>query len=228
MPRTHRIMRHLWISVAVALIGLPLSLQSQEIKPRVQIIPSVGSYLPMGDLGYGSGPGAENAEAPETLGMSRGLMVGLAVESPLYRTLSVRAGIKYGFGSQLLAANQSFGSCGPNCGMATYDWVPLTNASALLLSTDLVLRPAPATWRLRPYLLGGLGYRRQFYDRETIPAGQAAVQAEGEVSRRVPHLGLGAEWLARSFSIRLGSDIYGSLRDRYNDGFVSLGVSWTP
>lgn len=229
-------MKHATAWAVLALLALGGDGQAQETTRGVRIIPSIGSYLPTGDVGQGRGPG-DGAAAPELLSLSRGVALGLAVEAPVLSTWSVRGGVKYGFASDLVAGNEAGEqSCGASCSAAVYDRTALTGAAALLVSTDLAVRPAPAAWALQPYAMGGLAFRRHFYDEGVIPAGRAAARAAEQAARWVPHLGVGAEWPVRSLALRLEAEMFGDVewdgwRPRggaYGDAFLSLGLSWAP
>jgi hypothetical protein len=221
---------------ALAILAFGGEVQAQEIDRQWRIIPSLGSYLPTGDLGFGRGPN-DGPESPEFLNLSRGFAVGLAVEAPIFSAFSLRGGVKYGFASDLVAGNfVGSESCGANCGYAVYDRTPLTDASALLLSGDLVVRPAPSEWSVQPFVFGGLAFRRHFYEASVIPAGSAAIGAEEQAWRWVPHLGAGAEMPFRAVTLRVEAEIFGDMRlngvipngGRYGDAFISMGLSWTP
>ena len=229
-------MKHAIAWSILALFVLSGESHAQKAGGGVRIIPTLGSYLPTGDVGYGHGPDDDPA-SPEFLNLSRGFAVGVAIETPVHSVLNLRAAVKYGFASDLVAGNNvGTESCGTNCLVAAYERTPLTDASALLISTGVAVRPAPSTWVVQPYALGGLAFRRHFYEASAIPAGRAAIQAEAQASRWVPHLGVGAEWLVRSMTLRLEAEMFGDIeRDgwkpsggQYGDAFVSLGLGWTP
>lgn len=224
----------LWIGV-LALFTLSGEIDAQEPSRSLRINPSFGSYLPTGDLGAGRGPN-DSATSPEFLNLSRGLAVGIAVEAPVHPTFSLRAGVKYGFASDLVAGEEvGMAPCGSSCSTVAYERTPLTGASALLISADLSARPAPPTWFLRPYGLAGLAFRRHFYDSSVIPAGSASIQAGDQASRWVPHLGVGADLPMGSVTLHLEAEMFGdielagwnTLGGRYADAFVSLGLSLT-
>jgi hypothetical protein len=165
------------------------------------------------------------------------MAVGLNLDVPVARVFGLRAGIKYGFGSEVIAGNDvGLASCGTNCQYVVYERTSVTPASAILLSADASFKPAPSDWGLQPYLLGGIGYRQHLYDRTALPVGKAAVETVHEAVRVLPHLGVGAMWSFRQLRLRLEADVFSDINvirwlptgGRYGDAFVTLGIEWKP
>jgi hypothetical protein len=216
----------------LALLGFIGNAAAQQPQPAdgIRLIPSFGSYLPAGDLGFGS----DGPNSPAHLNLSRGYAVGLAVEAPLSSIFSLRAGARYGFASEVVAGIRV--PCEAGCTAAEYERSSLADASSALFSADLVLRPFGSSMGVQPYLLAGGAYRRHFYDQDLLPSGGASAGAAEQASRWVPHLGLGVEVPVSSLLLRVEADIFGDLEldgwkpagGRYGDGFLSIGFSWRP
>jgi hypothetical protein len=127
-------------------------------------------------------------------------------------------------------------SCGPDCSEIAYERTRLSDASVLLIGTDLAVRPTLPTWTLRPYVMGGLAFRRHIYDASGIPEGKAATQAEANASQWAPHLGIGAEWSFRAVAVQLDAEMFGGGRfvgsppdgPDHGEVFLSFGLVWTP
>lgn len=155
------------VAVALLLFAAPAA-HAQT----VSVIGKAGGYLPVN-------------EAIDIPGQVQGMVVdrkadlalGAAVEiSPMFWPVDVRAGAEYLTGTEISVEGTS-GEPFP------------AEGTLLMLSADVVLRPFPRLVFLQPYLLGGLGYKRESFD----AIGGASSALPGDYDDRVFHIGVGAD-----------------------------------
>lgn len=151
MMNTHEEVRWILPVATAAALSLASLAAPPDASAQVRLIPQVGLYVPVSDLGrVGSGSEAvEIANRESTLGLGLSLQVGAA------RALSFRVNGVYGTG-----ADVPIGGVGcPDCSV---------RSTVALLTGAAVIRPLPDLVILRPYLQAGAGLKRYDFDEDDL------------------------------------------------------------
>lgn len=152
------------LALAVAATAAPAEAQA----PNLQLVPKIGMSMPLGTL-------ADNTE------IDMGLAFGLAAELVLPRLpFSVRANLDFAREADVTQRT----AAAPVLGQATI----------LVVTGDIVLRPLPPTAVAQPYFLGGAGIKR--HDIAIGPVADTPLRT-GITTRATLHVGGG-------FDVRLG------------------------
>lgn len=116
----------------------------------LRVLPSIGVYVPISDLGELSGGGLDGAVE---LGRTRSTVaVGLAGEvGSRERTFGLRAGLMYGTSAEVPIGGVGCTSCS-------------ARSTLLVAAAALAVRPIPRLIAVQPYLLLGGGIKRYDFD----------------------------------------------------------------
>lgn len=163
------------------------------------VTPVVGAYVPVGDFAE-LGDQLRDFEGER----ERALALGVNVEvGPMRGTvrwvrdaLVSRDGLDHGF----------------------------DNANLLTASLDLVVRPLPRLLGVQPYLLGGIGLKRQDYQLDGDPTGDPFPSSESEETL---HVGIGADFVMGGLGlvVEVDDSITRMSRDLgRHDAFVTVGL----
>lgn len=149
--KTHAEVRWIVPLATAAALSLASLTAPPDASAQVRLIPQVGLYVPVSDLGnVGSGSEAvEIADRESTLGL------GLSLEIPAARALSFRVNGVYGTGADVPIS----GIGCPDCSV---------RSTVALLTGSVVLRPLPELVIVRPYLQAGAGLKRYDFDEDDV------------------------------------------------------------
>lgn len=158
-------------AAAVALLAtVPPGLGAQG----VEIVPQVGVFLPLNELGSTQAAGGRVDLGRRESALALGLAAELEVPGPL----ALRGGLLYGTSAELPVA----GSGCPEC---------RASSSLLVLGGTALLRP-PSLTLARPYLLGGIGLKRYGLDDDDLQASGLSPVMEDR-TRTAVQVGVGLE-----------------------------------
>jgi hypothetical protein len=197
----------------MALVATPLAAQSS-----LRLVPQVGVYVPMSDLGrVDSADGAVDiAKMESTLGF------GLALEVLPRSSVSFRLGGAFGTDSDVPVSGIGCTAC-------------KARGTVLTVTGAAVLRPVPASIPLRPYLLAGAGLKSYNF-RYDASLGNHAEAFVNDQTHATIQLGAGIELnlgLLRllleasdyTSGFRLGDDSATGEAKRQHDIFITVGVA---
>jgi hypothetical protein len=148
----------------MALLTVPVAATAQEPVPGIHLIPRVGTHV------------VDNRDivrlGEEWAGADGSAVLGLGIELDLpVRWLALRMTADRTIGSELVADEQVGNeSCGENCQRAVTRERPVADFSMWTLGADLLLRPFPTGWSLRPFLVAGTGLKHYRLDEDEIRA----------------------------------------------------------
>ncbi len=188
------------------ILTLPFSGQAQT-----RLIPQVGLYASVSDLGTVDTPeGVRNVGKQEA-----SLAYGLSLDMSSARAIGFRITGIYGSDSEVPVGG--IGCTGAACDL---------RSTLLGVSGSLVLRPFPATFPFRPYLLGGGGIKRYDFSFESD---SPVKDAFGDESQATGVVGLGFDWNLGILSgnLELVDYVSGALLedgDRQHDFFLTVGL----
>ena len=178
---------------------------------QVRLVPQVGLYASVSDLGTVDTPeGAWDIGRQET-----SLAYGLSLEFSSASVIGYRiAGI---FGSDSKVPVGGIGCSGAACDL---------RSTLLGLSAAIVLKPLPAGFPFRLYLLGGGGMKRYDFD---FDADSPLKDAVGDESLAAAVVGLGFDWNLAILkgNLELVDYVSGALLkagDRQHDFFLTVGL----
>ena len=178
---------------------------------QIRLIPQGGLYATVSDLGTVDTPeGAKNVGKQET-----SFAYGLSLDMSSARIIGYRITGIYGSDSEVPVGG--IGCSGAACDL---------RSTLLGVSASLVLRPFPATFPFRPYLLGGGGIKRYDFSFESD---SPVKDAFGDESQAAGVLGLGFDWSLGILSgnLELVDYVSGALLedgDRQHDFFLTVGL----
>lgn len=136
---------------ALLLVGAGFSEQAEA---QLRVVPGVGLYAPLSDLGEIRGEVGQRlidaGRRNSTVALSLGVEVGDAGSS-----LGFRGRVDYGTRARVPIEGVG---C-PDCEL---------RASLLAASADLILRPLPRLLLLQPFVAGGLGVKHYGFEREDL------------------------------------------------------------
>jgi len=202
-------MKRTLIPLAGLLLGLVLL--TTPGMAQVRIIPQVGLYASVPDLGTVDTPdGARDVGKHET-----SLAYGLTLDLASAKTIGFRVTGLYGTKSEVPVGG--IGCAGSDCDL---------RSTLLGVSASAVLRLLPASSPFRPYLLAGGGIKR--YDFEFDSDSQLK-DAFGDESQATVVLGVGFDWSLGFLkgNLDLADYIGDSLLeggDRHHDFFLTVGL----
>lgn len=199
------------VLAVAALAGYPSSALAQG---GIRLIPQVGLYAPVSDLGRASSTegAVEIGERESTLGF------GLALELGARRTVSFRLNGVYGTESEV-----------PVDGTGCTDCTARSTVAAVTGSA--VFRPLPNLIVVQPYLQAGGGLKRYDFDEDDAQAEgvDAFVSDQNELTGQ---LGVGLEFNLLGFRALLelsdfisGFDAEGGEAETQHDFFLTLGIA---
>lgn len=180
----------------------------------IRLIPQVGLYAPVSDLGRASSTegAVEIGERESTLGF------GLALELAARRTVSFRLNGVYGTESEVPVD-------GPGCADCT------ARSTVAAVTGSAVFRPLPNLIVVQPYLQAGGGLKRYDFDEDDAQAEgvDAFVSDQNELTG---HLGVGLEFNLLGFRALLelsdfisGFDAEGGEGETQHDFFLTVGIA---
>lgn len=201
-------------------VGAAMASPERAAAQGVRLIPQVGLYVPLSDLGR-AGTGED---AVEIARMESTLALGLALELAARRPLSFRVNGVYGTQSDVPVERVG---C-PDC---------RARSTVALLTGSAVFRPIPNLIVAQPYLQGGAGLKR--YDFDLDHARQEGVDAfVSDRNEFTGQLGVGVEVnlaLARLLfevsdfisGFRPGNGVSGEGNTQH-DFFITVGLAVGP
>jgi len=178
---------------------------------QLRVIPQAGLYASVSDLGTVDTPDGARTVGEQETSLAFGLTLETASDSPM----SLRITGLYGSDSEVPVGG--IGCSGTACDL---------RSTLLVVSASAVLRPVPAGFPLRPYVLVGGGFKR--YDFEFDSDSQLD-DAFGDESLATGVLGVGFDWnlgILRG-NFELADYISGSVLedgDRQHDFFLTVGL----
>ena len=203
------------LAAAAVVTAAPLRAAAQG---GVRLIPQVGLYVPLSDLGrvQSGGDAVDVAKVESTLGL------GLAVEFSPRRTWSFRINGVYGTESDVPVSGVG---C-PNCE---------ARSTVAVVTGSAVFRPLPNLILVQPYLQGGAGLKRYDFDEDDARAEglEALLSDQNELTGQ---LGAGIEMSAGFarllFEVSdfisgfdLGGDDVEAEGETQHDFFVTIGIA---
>lgn len=196
------------VLAVAALAAYPSSALAQG---GIRLIPQVGLYAPVSDLGTAADGAVEIGKRESTLGF------GLALELAARRTVSFRLNGVYGTESEV-----------------PVDVVGCTDCSArstvAAVTGSAVFRPLPNLIVVQPYLQAGGGLKRYDFDEDDARAEgvDAFVSDQNELTGQ---LGLGLEFGVLGFRMLIelsdfisGFDTEGGEGETQHDFFLTVGI----
>lgn len=222
-PRLHDGGTAAVLAVALAITTLSLSPQPLEGQASVRLLPQVGAYAPLSDLGELRENGQTRLEAgrrASTLAWGLGLEVGPAREGT-----SLRLHLGYGTDGDIPVGGLDCESCS-------------ARSTLLTASAAAVLRPIPRLVLVQPYFVAGAGVKRYDFrvrdmdsDRwEELFRDQVRPMVQAGVGTEVSLLGLRTQWELNAFMsrYRMGSSPEGASShgdgDLQTDLFLTLSI----
>lgn len=218
-----RKVQRLLVVAALAAIVLGPSTEPLDAQTSIRLLPQVGAYAPLSDLGELRENGQTTLEAgrrASTLAWGLGLEVGPAQE----RT-SLRLHLGYGTDGDIPVGGLDCESCS-------------ARSTLLTASAAAVLRPIPRLVLVQPYFLMGAGVKRYDFrvrdmdsDRwEELFRDQVRPMLQAGVGTELSLLGLRTQWELNAFMsrYRMGSSPQGASShgdgDLQTDVFLTLSI----
>lgn len=166
------------------------------------VIGKAGGYLPVSDT-------YEITNELESLVVAKqaDLALGGGIEiSPLFWPVDLRIGADYLTGAEVTTD----GVAGETV---------VADGTLLMLSGDVVLRPLPRIVVVQPYLLGGIGYKRETFD----IADGASSELPENFSDYMVHAGLGVDLQFGGVGVLVEvTDYFGRPNSESRDGFFDV------
>lgn len=178
---------------------------------QIRLIPQVGLYASVSDLGT-----VDTPDGVQTLGeQGTSLAYGLTLDISSAKVIGYRITALYGSDSEVPV--DGIGCTGGACDL---------RSTLLGVSAGIVLRPIPVSSPFRPYILAGGGIKRYDFDFE---AESPLKDAFGDESVATAVLGLGFDWNLGILkgNLELADYISGSFLkdgDRQHDFFLTVGL----
>ena len=201
-------LRNLYASTLLLLAGATLPAPGAA---QVRLIPQGGLYVSVSDLGT-----VESVEGARDVGeRESSLALGLGLDMRWERSLGFRLTGIYGTDSEVPVGG--IGCTGSECEL---------RSTLLGLSAAAVFRPVPVGSPIRPYVLGGGGWKRYDFD----PGSDTVLQdAFDDESRGAAVWGVGFDWNVGILkgNLELTDYVSGSVLDdgpSQHDFFLMIGV----
>jgi hypothetical protein len=178
---------------------------------QFRLIPQGGLYASVADLGT-----VDTPEGVRTVGKQEtSLAYGLSLDFSSAKVIGYRITGIYGSDSEVPVG-------GVGCSGAACD----LRSTLLGVSAGIVLRPFPATFPFRPYLLGGGGIKRYDFD---FGSDSPVKDAFGDESQTTGVVGVGFDWNLGILkgNLELVDYVSGALLedgDRQHDFFLTVGL----
>lgn len=185
---------------------------------QTRLIPQVGLYVPMSDLGRaGSG-----SEAIEIAGRESTLGFGVAVEFGALQPVSFRVNGVYGTGADVPVGGVGCQGCE-------------ARSTVAVVTGSAVLRPLPNLILARPYLQAGAGLKRYDFDEDDLRA-EGLDAFLSDRNQLTGQLGAGLEMGLMGLSLLvevsdfisgfdLGGDDASTEEETQHDFFLTVGIA---
>lgn len=169
------------------LAGAPMA-TAQSAPGAVRLVPTVGWYAPLSDLGTVS---EGEVNTPVQFDASVAVTLGVEVALPV-PWLTARGTLAFAPSAGLSARRFSGEeSCGVSCTRFIHETVPLADSRVLILTAGASAR-LPQLGLLRPYLLGGAGVKRYDLAQDQLAPEYAGIFAT-DASSFTLHAGIGLD-----------------------------------
>ena len=207
-----------WTPGGLGFLALLAGLVPGSAEAQVRLIPQVGLYVPLSDLGRveDGGTAVDIAKKESTLGL------GLAVEFGAREPWSFRVNGAYGTESDVPVSRVGCTDCA-------------ARSTVAVVTGSVVFRPLPNLIVVRPYLQGGAGLKR--YDFDEDQAREEGLEAFlSDQNELTGHLGVGAELNVGLGTLLLevsdfisgfdaGSDDLDGEGETQHDFFITVGLA---
>lgn len=140
-----------------------------------ELIPQVGSFVPLNDLGRMEGTGGAVSLGRREAALALGLAAELGARGPV----SLRGSLLFGTSAELPLEGAGCAGCH-------------ASSHLVVAGAGLLIRPAPSLLVVRPYLLAGVAAKRHGVNDEDLRA-SGFPRVAGDPSSTALHLGAGLE-----------------------------------
>lgn len=179
---------------------------AQERGGGIYVIPRIGTHVVDNRDIVRVGEEWAGADGSAILG------VGIELDLPL-RWLALRMTGDRTIGSTLMVDEQVGNeSCGASCQRAVTRERTVGGFSMWILGADLLLRPFPADWSLRPFLVAGTGMKHYRFDEDEVRSEDPFASGLNDGFDAEHHVGLGFDVDMRGSVLRFEATDYISER----------------
>lgn len=199
-------MNRIIVTFALALLSAPGVALAQKFPDGIYLIPRVGTHLVDNRHLVRVSDGWAGADGSAVLG------VGIEMDLPV-GWLGLRMTGDRTLGSSLVVDEQVGNeSCGASCQRAVTRERTVSDFSMWTLGADLLLRPFPADWRLRPFLVAGTGIKHYRFDEDEVRSVDPFASGVDDAFDAEHHVGLGFDMDVRGTVLRFEGTDYMSER----------------